>query len=90
MNYGETLEYLYAKTPMYQKKGDVAYKEGLDNILRLDGIFGHPHHAYKTIHIAGTNGKGSVSLWPQSCNRPATKPDFTPLRTLKIFPNESA
>lgn len=61
MNYGETLEYLYAKTPMYQKKGDVAYKEGLDNILRLDGIFGHPHHAYKTIHIAGTNGKGSVS-----------------------------
>ena len=58
MNYGETLEYLYAKTPMYQKKGDVAYKE---NILRLDGIFGHPHHAYKTIHIAGTNGKGSVS-----------------------------
>ena len=61
MNYGETLEYLYAKTPIYQKKGDVAYKEGLDNILRLDGIFGHPHHAYKTIHIAGTNGKGSVS-----------------------------
>ena len=61
MNYGETLEYLYAKTPMYQKKGDVAYKEGLDNILRLDGIFGHPLHAYKTIHIAGTNGKGSVS-----------------------------
>lgn len=61
MNYGETLEYLYAKTPTYQKKGDVAYKEGLDNILRLDGIFGHPHHAYKTIHIAGTNGKGSVS-----------------------------
>ena len=71
MNYGETLEYLYAKTPMYQKKGDVAYKEGLDNILRLDGIFGHPHHAYKTIHIAGTNGKGSTVGMLESIYRAA-------------------
>lgn len=61
MNYLQTLEYLYAKTPMYQKKGDVAYKEGLDNILQLDEIYDHPHRNYKTIHIAGTNGKGSVS-----------------------------
>lgn len=61
MNYQESLEYLYGRAPMYQQKGPSAYKAGLDNMLALDELAGHPHAAYKTIHIAGTNGKGSVS-----------------------------
>lgn len=61
MNYQETLEYLYSQLPVYQNIGGSAYKEGLDNSLALDNYFGHPHRKYKTIHIAGTNGKGSTS-----------------------------
>ncbi len=61
MNYSETIEYLYNSVPMFQKVGAVAYKEGLQTTLLLDEHFGHPHKAYKTIHIAGTNGKGSCS-----------------------------
>lgn len=61
MNYEETIEYLYNQLPVYQKVGGSAYKEGLDNSLTLDNYFDHPHHKYKTIHVAGTNGKGSTS-----------------------------
>lgn len=61
MNYEETLEYLYSQLPVYQKIGGIAYKEGLDNSLALDAYFSHPHTKYKTIHVAGTNGKGSTS-----------------------------
>lgn len=61
MNYEETLEYLYNQLPVYQKIGGSAYKEGLDNSLALDAYFSHPHTKYKTIHVAGTNGKGSTS-----------------------------
>ncbi|NDV79384.1 folylpolyglutamate synthase/dihydrofolate synthase family protein [Dysgonomonas sp. 511] len=61
MNYEETLEYLYNQLPVYQKVGGIAYKEGLDNSLALDKYFGYPHKKYKTIHVAGTNGKGSTS-----------------------------
>ncbi|MBB4035146.1 dihydrofolate synthase/folylpolyglutamate synthase [Dysgonomonas hofstadii] len=61
MDYKETIEYLYNQLPVYQKVGGSAYKEGLDNSLRLDEYFSHPHRKYKTIHVAGTNGKGSVS-----------------------------
>jgi len=61
MNYKQTIEYLYTQLPVYQKVGGSAYKEGLDNSLELDKYFGHPHHKYKTIHVAGTNGKGSIS-----------------------------
>lgn len=61
MNYQETIEYLYNQLPVYQKIGGSAYKEGLDNSLALDKHFAHPHTKYKTIHIAGTNGKGSTS-----------------------------
>ncbi len=46
---------------MYQKEGAKAYKPGLDNLLALDKRLGHPHRLYRTIHVAGTNGKGSVS-----------------------------
>lgn len=61
MTYEETIEYLYNSVPMFQKVGAVAYKEGLYNTLKLDEHFGHPHQRFKTIHIAGTNGKGSCS-----------------------------
>lgn len=61
MNYQETLEYLFVKTPAFQQKGETAYKPGLANVMELDDFYGNPHKNFKTIHIAGTNGKGSVS-----------------------------
>lgn len=61
MTYPETLEWLFAQLPMYQREGQAAYKANLDNTLRLDEHFGHPHRQFKTIHVGGTNGKGSVS-----------------------------
>jgi folylpolyglutamate synthase/dihydrofolate synthase len=61
MNYKETLEYLYTQMPMFQQIGSKAYKEGLENTCALDEYFHHPHTKYRTIHIAGTNGKGTCS-----------------------------
>jgi dihydrofolate synthase/folylpolyglutamate synthase len=61
MDYQQTIEYLYSLLPAYHRIGKAAYKDNLDNTLALDKHFGHPHLNYKTIHIAGTNGKGSVS-----------------------------
>ena len=61
MNYQETLNYLYNSTPVFEHVGAVAYKEGMQNTLALDKHFNHPHTNFKTIHIAGTNGKGSCS-----------------------------
>lgn len=61
MNYQETLEYLYNAAPAFEKVGAGAYKEGLSTTLALDEHFHHPHHSFKTVHVAGTNGKGSTS-----------------------------
>ncbi|MBQ6203724.1 MAG: bifunctional folylpolyglutamate synthase/dihydrofolate synthase [Prevotella sp.] len=61
MNYKQTVEYLYNVVPSFQKVGTAGYKEGLSNTLALDEHFGHPHRKFKTIHVAGTNGKGSCS-----------------------------
>ncbi len=61
VTYNETLDYLYQQMPEYQRIGDKAYKPGLDNSLALDKIVDHPHRQYKTIHVGGTNGKGSTS-----------------------------
>lgn len=61
MNYKECIEYLYNCAPLFQNIGKDAYKEGLDNTLTLDKHFNHPHRKFKSIHIAGTNGKGSCS-----------------------------
>lgn len=61
MNYQETIQYLYKQLPVYQQIGGSAYKEGLDNSLALDRLLNHPHRSYQTIHVGGTNGKGSVS-----------------------------
>lgn len=59
--YQQVLDFLYGQLPMFQRTGPAAYKDNLDNTIRLDTMFGYPHHSFKTIHIAGTNGKGSVS-----------------------------
>ncbi|WP_042372436.1 bifunctional folylpolyglutamate synthase/dihydrofolate synthase [Bacteroides neonati] len=61
MNYKETLDYLYESVPMFQQIGSKAYKEGLENTQTLDAHFDHPHRSFRTIHVAGTNGKGSCS-----------------------------
>jgi len=61
MTYSETLDYLFNQVPVFQKEGASAYKPGLKNIQRLDDWCGNPHKNYPCIHVAGTNGKGSVS-----------------------------
>ncbi len=61
MNYAETIEFLFSSLPMFQRTGKAAYKANLDNTHALDQVLGHPHKKFKSIHIAGTNGKGSVS-----------------------------
>lgn len=61
MTYDETLRYLYASAPLFQQIGAGAYKEGLETTRTLDAHFGHPHQKYLTIHIGGTNGKGTCS-----------------------------
>ncbi|MCB9202785.1 MAG: bifunctional folylpolyglutamate synthase/dihydrofolate synthase [Flavobacteriales bacterium] len=61
MNYQESLQWLYSQVPNYQKQGNEAYKPGLRNIHKLMDFYGNPHKKIKTIHIAGTNGKGSTS-----------------------------
>ncbi len=61
MTYQETLEFLYSQLPAWHRIGKAAYKNDLHNTLLLDEHFDHPHRKYTTIHVAGTNGKGSVS-----------------------------
>ena len=61
MTYQETINYLYTAAPLFQNIGAGAYKEGLSTTKALDEYFGHPHHKFKTIHVGGTNGKGSTS-----------------------------
>jgi len=61
MTYSETIDYLYNHFPAFSHVGASALKVGLDNSLHLDEWLDHPHKAYKTIHVAGTNGKGSTS-----------------------------
>lgn len=61
MNYQETLDYLFSQLPVFQRIGKAAYKADLNNTLELDEYFNHPHRSFKTIHVGGTNGKGSTS-----------------------------
>jgi dihydrofolate synthase / folylpolyglutamate synthase len=61
MNYEEVIEFMFNSLPMYQRIGQAAYKADLKNTLLLDEHTGNPHKEFKTIHVAGTNGKGSVS-----------------------------
>ncbi|MEE1215592.1 MAG: Mur ligase family protein, partial [Bacteroidaceae bacterium] len=61
MTYNEATTYLFNSAPLFQNIGAGAYKEGLSNTNALDSRYGHPHRCYRTIHVGGTNGKGSVS-----------------------------
>jgi dihydrofolate synthase/folylpolyglutamate synthase len=61
MTYQETLDYIFHKLPMYSRMGSAAFKKDLTNIRLLCGQLGNPQQQFKTIHVAGTNGKGSVS-----------------------------
>jgi dihydrofolate synthase/folylpolyglutamate synthase len=61
IKYQECLNYIYEKLPMFTRVGAVAYKPNLDNIIALCEAIGNPHLQFKSIHIAGTNGKGSCS-----------------------------
>lgn len=61
MTYQEAIDYLYNQRPAYERQGAGGYKPGLQTSLDLDELFGHPHRDYRIIHVAGTNGKGSVS-----------------------------
>lgn len=60
-DYNEAVEWLFAQAPNYQRDGSSAYKPGLENIKRLCAFFGNPQDKIKTLHIGGTNGKGSTS-----------------------------
>ena len=61
MNYTETLDYLYSKLPMFTRVGASAFKKDLDNTIALCENLGNPQYQFKSIHVGGTNGKGSTS-----------------------------
>jgi len=61
MNYPETIDYLFQKLPIYQRTGEIAYKADIGNIVKASEILGNPHLNFKSVHIAGTNGKGSTA-----------------------------
>src|ERR1700751_6158742 len=61
MNYKQTLGYLYARLPMYQRIGAAAYKADLNNTLTICKLLDNPERKFKSIHVAGANGKGSTS-----------------------------
>lgn len=61
MNYNDTVSWMFQQLPMYQNKGKVAFKKDLSNTVRLSTHLKAPHHRFKTLHVGGTNGKGSTS-----------------------------
>ncbi|OBQ56124.1 bifunctional folylpolyglutamate synthase/dihydrofolate synthase [Tamlana sp. s12] len=61
MSYNDTLEWMFSQLPMYQKQGGSAFRKDLTNTVLLAKHLNFPHHTFKSIHVAGTNGKGSTS-----------------------------
>jgi dihydrofolate synthase / folylpolyglutamate synthase len=61
MNYQQTIDYLFSRLPMFSRIGAAAYKADLTNTIRLCGFLDNPYAKFKSIHVSGTNGKGSVS-----------------------------
>src|ERR1700742_770868 len=61
MNYAETVDYLFTRLPMYSRIGAAAYRSDLINTWQLTDFIGNPERRFKSVHIAGTNGKGSTS-----------------------------
>lgn len=61
MTYKATLDYMYSQLPMFHRIGPAAYKANLDNTFAICNLLNEPHNKFRSIHIAGTNGKGSTS-----------------------------
>jgi dihydrofolate synthase/folylpolyglutamate synthase len=61
MRYQDTLDWMFSQLPMYQRQGNSAYRNDLSNTLKLAKHLNHPERHFKSIHVAGTNGKGSTS-----------------------------
>ncbi len=61
MNYQQTLDYLFHKLPLFSRMGAAAYKKDLHNTIELCNLLGNPQHKFRSLHVAGTNGKGSTS-----------------------------
>jgi dihydrofolate synthase/folylpolyglutamate synthase len=61
MNYEQTIDYLFTRLPMFSHIGAAAYRKDITNTIKLCAYIGNPHTKFKSIHIAGTNGKGSTS-----------------------------
>lgn len=61
MTYKKTIDWMFSQLPMYQRQGKIAFKKDLTNILAFCNVLKHPEHKFKSIHVGGTNGKGSTS-----------------------------
>src|SRR6266404_2157696 len=61
MNYRQTLDYMYRQLPMFHRIGSAAYKANLDNTIAICKLLGNPENKFRSVHVAGTNGKGSTS-----------------------------
>ena len=61
MDYQQTLDYLFSRLPMFHRIGSAAYKADLKNTIAISELLGKPEKSFKSVHIAGTNGKGSTS-----------------------------
>src|SRR5687767_2264305 len=61
MNYQQTIDYLFSRLPLFSRVGAAAYKADLTNTIQLCNALGNPQSKFRSIHVAGTNGKGSVS-----------------------------
>ena len=61
MTYQETVDWMFSQLPMYQRQGQAAFKKDLTNIIAFSKKLGNPHQKFKSIHVGGTNGKGSTS-----------------------------
>ena len=64
MTYKDTIEWMFSQLPMYQRQGKTALKKDLINILAFCDVLKHPEHKFKSIHVGGTNGKGSTNTNP--------------------------
>lgn len=61
MDYKNTINWMFSQLPMYQRQGEIAFKKDLSNTLKLTEYLGNPHRKFRSVHVAGTNGKGSTS-----------------------------
>ena len=91
MNYTQTLEFLFSSLPAFESQGATAYKPGLERITAFCRHLGNPQRNFFTIHIAGTNGKGSVAhIIASVLQRPDTARGSSPHPTCRISANASA